>query len=787
MRKSHSTQSRSNLLSIPHSPATSFFSRATRTMLIVKARWQLLGIISLYCLAACVFFLNTNYGFFLSYPQILFLALSLTLVISYNLIFSLFYEKLQHLPWIDYLHIILDLLVITGLIHFSGGSSSWFWPVYLIITIEAAMLLENGRCVMAIGFLGSLFYGALLIGEHTKLLTPVLMPASISTCDQSLPCVILMWSWVCFLNATVALVCNFFMKIIHKQAKEAGAREARLSSFLEHAHDLIFSFTPTGHIVYANKAWQDHLGYNPTTEHIHINQVMDNEQLLACQSKFTKIMHGEGIEPCEVTLLSSRGQTIAVEGSITCGQPILEGETLLWAMCRNITERKQSEERLRFLAHHDTLTGLANRSCFMECAEQAKNMAKREKGKLAFLFLDLDRFKTINDTLGHGVGDQLLCAISQRLIGAVRESDMVSRLGGDEFAIMLTNIDSVSAIELLASKIIRAVAKPLTIDKHELFITLSIGISLYPHDSTSIENLMKQADIAMYGAKNRGRNRYQLYQPSMDHEANKRLIMEHGLRKALEHDELEIYYQPKVNIKSGKVTALEALLRWHHPQLGLVLPADIIPLAEETGLIIPIGEWVIRQVCRQSQLWRQQGQPPLRIAVNLSGQQIQQRDFVERTQAIMHETVMQPEMLEFEISEKLVMQNQEFAVSMLNTLHNLGFQISIDNFGTGYSSLVHLMKHFAINTLKIDKSFIRDLENNDKDAAIASAIIDMGNRLNINIIAEGVETSGQLSFLKTQCCTEIQGYLYSEPLPAHAVPEMFWGAQEGYAWYSAVI
>ncbi len=776
----------SNFLSIPSEPATSFFSRAARTMLIVKTRWQLLGVIALYCLAACVFFLNTNYGFFLSYQQIVFLALSMTLVISYNLIFSLYYEKLQHLPWIDYLHILLDLLVITGLIHFSGGSSSWFWPVYLIITIEAAMLLDKVRCVWVIGFLGSLFYGALLLGEQTKILAPVLMPASISTCDQSLPCVILMWSWVCFLNATVAFVCIFFMKIIHQQAQEARARETRLSSFLEHAHDLIFSFTQNGHIVYANKAWQEQLGYNPAEEHIHINQVMDNEQLMSCQSKFSKLMHGEGIEPCEVTLLSSNGQTIAVEGSITCGQPILEGEPLLWAMCRNITERKQSEERLRFLAHHDTLTGLANRSCFLECAEQAKNMAKREKGKLAFLFLDLDRFKTINDTLGHSVGDQLLCAISQRLLGTVRESDLVSRLGGDEFAIMLTNIDSIGAIEQLASKIIRTIAQPLAIDKHELFITSSIGISLYPHDSTSLENLIKQADIAMYSAKNRGRNRYQLYQSSMDHEANKRLIMEQGLRKALEHDELEIYYQPKVNIKSGKVIALEALLRWHHPDLGLVLPADIIPLAEETGLIIPIGEWVLRQVCRQSRLWQQQGQEPLRIAVNLSGQQIQQRDFVERIKDIMHETTIQPEMLEFEISEKLVMQNQEFAVIMLNTLHNLGFQISIDNFGTGYSSLVHLMKHFAVNTLKIDKSFIQDLENNDKDAAIASAIIDMGNRLNINIIAEGVETAGQLSFLKTQCCTEIQGYLYSEPLPAHAIPEMLWNAQEDYAWYSAV-
>jgi len=756
-------------------------------MLIVKARWQLLGVIAIYCLAACIFFLSTNYGFFLSYKQILFLALALSLVVSYNLIFSLYYKQLQHLPWIDYLHIFLDLLVITGLIHFSGGYSSWFWPVYLIITIEAAMLLEKKRCVWAIGICGSLFYGLLLICEYTKLLTPVMMPTTIATCDQSLPCIILMWSWVCFLNATVALVCNFFMKIIHKQSREASAREARLSSFLEHAHDLIFSFTSTGHIVYANKAWQDHLGYNPEQQRLNIDQIMDSEQLLVCQAKFSKLIHGECIEPCEVTLRTSSGQILEVEGSITCGQQILEGDTLLWAMCRNITERKQSEQRLRFLAHHDTLTGLANRSCFMECAEQAKNMAKREKTKLAFLFLDLDRFKTINDTLGHNVGDQLLCKISQRLLSAVRESDMVGRLGGDEFAIMLTSIDSVKAIEQLAGKIIRTIAKPLSIDKHELFITSSIGISLYPHDSTSLENLIKQADIAMYSAKNRGRNRYQLYQPSMDREANKRLIMEHGLRKALEHDELEIYYQPKVNIKSGKVTALEALLRWHHPALGLVLPADIIPLAEETGLIIPIGEWILRQVCQQSRLWQLEGQQPLRIAVNLSGVQIQQRNFVDRVQTIMHETAMKPEMLEFEISEKLIMQNPEFSVNILNTLHKSGFQISIDDFGTGYSSLVHLMKHFAINTLKIDKAFIQDLESNDKDAAIASAIIDMGNRLNINIIAEGVETAGQLSFLKNQCCTEIQGYLCSEPLPAHAVPEMLWGAQEGYAWYAAVI
>jgi EAL domain-containing protein (putative c-di-GMP-specific phosphodiesterase class I) len=315
---------------------------------------------------------------------------------------------------------------------------------------------------------------------------------------------------------------------------------------------------------------------------------------------------------------------------------------------------------------------------------------------------------------------------------------------------------------------LKTLAAPFILDTYELFVTASIGVSLYPTDGESLDHLVKKADIAMYYAKGEGRNNVQFYSPRMDENADKRLLLETSLRKALDNREFRVYYQPKVDIVTKKITAMEALIRWEHPMLGLVSPGEFIPLAEETGLIIPIGEWVLRAACMQNRQWLRQGLPQMRVAVNLSGYQFQQKNLLETIREILGETGLSADLLELEITESVIMQNPDFAVAVLNQLRDLGVHISIDDFGTGYSSLAHL-KRFSVNTLKIDKSFVRDVEINSADAAITTAIIAMGNSLNLKVIAEGVETEGQLSFLSDNNCDEVQGYLFSTPMPADKV------------------
>jgi diguanylate cyclase (GGDEF)-like protein len=417
------------------------------------------------------------------------------------------------------------------------------------------------------------------------------------------------------------------------------------------------------------------------------------------------------------------------------------------------------------MAHHDLLTGLPNRLFFADRLRQAQALAKRQQQQCAVLFLDLDRFKIINDTLGHTVGDQLLQEVAKRLRHCVREVDTVARLGGDEFAIVLVNLHNEVEAGQVAAKILANLAKPVTIDTHELFITTSIGVSLYPLHGDETDLLIKRADVAMYQAKSLGRNNFQLYDRAMDHDSERRMMLERGLRKAIEREEFRIFYQPKIDAETGQVTALEALIRWEHPEMGLLAPAEFIALAEETGLIHPIGEWVLRKACRQNREWQDLGLPKIRVAVNLSGFQLQQRNMTEMIVQILAETGLAGEYLELEITETVIMQNPEFAVGVLSRLRDFGIHISIDNFGTGYSSLAHL-KRFSINTLKIDKTFVRNIELNSTDAAIATAIISMGTSLNLNVIAEGVETAGQFAMLKDRQCAEMQGYLFSRPLPA---------------------
>jgi diguanylate cyclase (GGDEF)-like protein/PAS domain S-box-containing protein len=425
--------------------------------------------------------------------------------------------------------------------------------------------------------------------------------------------------------------------------------------------------------------------------------------------------------------------------------------------------RKQAEERIIRLAHYDELTGLANRNMFGQCLNHALARARRNGKLLAVLFIDLDRFKNINDTLGHDAGDRVLKEVAERLQGCLRASDTIGRLGGDEFVVLLEEMPQPVYCGTVAQKILATIAKPVTVGEQNFQLTASIGISAYPADGEDAQNLLKNADVAMYRAKEQGKNNYQFYSAQMNVHSLEHLEMESDLRRALERNEFLLHYQPKVDVVSGRITGMEALVRWQHPGKGLIPPLQFIPLAEETGLIVPIGEWVLKTACARNKSWHEQGLPPLRVAVNLSARQFAHEGLLQDVENILHETGLDPTLLELEITESLVMQNPARAVKRLNELKAMGIHLSIDDFGTGYSSLSNL-KHFPIETLKIDRSFIRDLPADADDSAITLAILAMAHSLKLKVIAEGVETVEQLNFLRDHLCDEVQGYYFSKPL-----------------------
>uniref|UniRef100_A0A831UEK3 EAL domain-containing protein n=1 Tax=Geobacter metallireducens TaxID=28232 RepID=A0A831UEK3_GEOME len=743
----------------------------SRTLIVVKTRWILLSFVALYCVMAGSFFYFSRFGLFLSPSQRVVLFAALVTVVCYNLLLQFFLDRLACcFRFLNFLQIILDLVLVSVLIHTSGGAASWFWPAYLFVTIEASFLIEERPGVWLVGVWGGFLYGAVLALEYLGVVPHVRMPFVDPALHSDSLYLILTWLWVSLLNAAMAAVAAYFMTVIRREAAAVRDGEERLAAFLDSANDLIHSVTPDGRLLYVNEAWQRTLGYGAEeTAAVSFFDILHPDSREQCGAEMQRVLAGHSLSPMEAVFTAKDGRSVIVEGSLTCAHG--EGESqVIWSICRDITERKHAEEQLYRLAHHDTLTGLPNRLLFMDRLQQAKALANRYGYQVAVLFLDLDRFKIINDTLGHPVGDRLLLQVAQRIVGCVREVDTVARIGGDEFTIILVNVDTVEDAKRTGQKILKTLAAPFAIDTYELFVTASIGISLYPADGESLDHLVKKADIAMYHAKGEGRNNVQFYLPRMDENADKRLLLETSLRKALDNGEFRVYYQPKVDIVTKNITAMEALIRWEHPVLGLVSPAEFIPLAEETGLIIPIGEWVLRTACLQNRQWAREGLPSMRVAVNLSGYQFQQKTLLDTIRGILAETGLAPELLELEITESVIMQNPDFAVAVLNQLRDLGVHISIDDFGTGYSSLAHL-KRFSVNTLKIDKSFVRDVEINSADAAIATAIIAMGNSLNLKVIAEGVETEGQLSFLSDNKCDEVQGYLFSTPMPPDRVAE----------------
>jgi diguanylate cyclase (GGDEF)-like protein len=430
----------------------------------------------------------------------------------------------------------------------------------------------------------------------------------------------------------------------------------------------------------------------------------------------------------------------------------------------------RAQERLHYLAHHDGLTGLPNRVLYLDRLNQMLNRAHRNGRLVGIMFLDLDRFKYINDTLGHDVGDLLLKAIAARLRTCVREGDTVARFGGDEFAVLLDDVTQAQDVSVVADKIVGAFTQVFNIDSHELFITPSIGISLYPNDGTSGAVLLKNADAAMYRAKDAGKNNYQFYSAELTTAAFERLTLENSLRHALARNEFVLHYQPQVDLATGRLIGLEALVRWQHPTFGLLAPAHFISVAEETGAIVPLGEWLTHQAMLQLKEWRDQGLGDLRIAVNVSARQLSEPNFVDTIARLLKAAALPADALELEITESVLMKNADRTIEQLRALHDVGVRFAVDDFGTGYSSLSYL-RRFPIHTLKIDKSFIRDLTDDSGDAEIVKTIIAMARGLKLSVVAEGVETREQLVFLQAQGCYAAQGYLIARPLSVERMTE----------------
>jgi len=454
----------------------------------------------------------------------------------------------------------------------------------------------------------------------------------------------------------------------------------------------------------------------------------------------------------------------------------VQSEHRLFGTFQDISELRKAEESIRQLAYYDTITGLPNRDLFKEHLSMALHHASRNKEKIAIMFLDLDNFKRVNDSLGHEAGDKLLKIISERLHDSVRSSDLaardttnidasVARLGGDEFTVMLSGLHGVEHVEMIAQRILKRIAEPVMLSSNRLSVSSSIGIAMYPEDGDDIETLLKSADAAMYEVKSQGRNGVFFYDDALRQQSHDRVQLESELYQALENNQLTLFYQPKVDANTYEVLGFEALIRWMHPQRGMISPMDFIPVAEDTGLIIPMGKWVIKEACHQYRAWRDMDAPRVSISVNLSAHQFADKHLLSAIRDILVETNMPPQYLEFEITETVLMQDADAALQILNAMKDMGLKVSIDDFGTGYSSISYL-KNFPADVLKIDRSFIKDLPDDEQDATITNAIILLAKALNLGIVAEGVETEAQLQWLQNKQCDQIQGFLFSPPVPA---------------------
>ncbi len=567
-------------------------------------------------------------------------------------------------------------------------------------------------------------------------------------------------------SGEVAHYVGTFSDITVRQQVEKALHDAKekFQSLVESSSDWIWEVDVNGVYTYASPKVKDLLGYEPDDmigrtlfdlmppeEKVRVGRIF--EDAIREKKPFSGVENSNLHKDGHLVVLETSGVPVFDKAGALCGYRGVD---------RDITDRKRYESQIKRQANYDELTGLANRNLFQDRLSQALAYSRRHEGGLAVLFIDLDNFKHINDSLGHDAGDLLLTRVAARLSGSVREGDTVTRQGGDEFVLILSEEGDV---QVVTKRILQAMSEPFDINGRELRITCSIGIACYPKDGEDQQTLLKNADAAMYRAKELGRNNAQYYEAGMNTKAMERLELENGLYHALARNEFLLHYQPQVDLRTGEIVGMEALVRWLHPERGMISPAVFIPVAEASGLIVSLGEWVLRTACAQNKAWQLAGLKPISVAVNLSARQFRQPDLVEKVADILRETELDSTYLELELTESLVMQDVEKTIATLSRLKVMGIKLSIDDFGTGYSSLSYL-KRFPIDTLKIDQSFVRDITTDPDDAAIAKSIISMAHDMQLRVIAEGVETEDQKCFLRLRRCDEMQGYLFSRPVPA---------------------
>jgi diguanylate cyclase (GGDEF)-like protein/PAS domain S-box-containing protein len=527
---------------------------------------------------------------------------------------------------------------------------------------------------------------------------------------------------------------------------------AQLYTFLNDAHARIYGYEDPGDLI--GRSWRE---------------LYDEDEVRRFEDDVMPAFRQAGRWRGEAVGRRRDGSRFPQEVSLTA----LGGGGLV-CVVRDITDRKETEERITALAYRDTLTGLPNRRLFEDRLQVALAQAHRYRHRLGVFFLDLDRFKDVNDKLGHAAGDNLLQAVSERLSSCVREGDTVARLAGDEFTLLLPGVHYAEDVVKVADKVFEAMRRPFDVQGREIRITASSGVCLYPEDGNDPETLLKRADIAMYRAKERGRDNYQLYSPAMTAPSQEKLSLETNLRSALARNELALYYQPCLELASGRIVAVEALLRWKHPSLGLVFPKDFLSLADFTGLILPMGEWVLATACEQVRAWQVEGAISLKVAVNLAAHELREPGVVTQVERTLQKSGLPPGCLRLEVPEGYAMQNAEQVLETLRALKALGVQLTIDGFGAGFSSLAHL-RRLPVDALKLDLSFVRDTTSDPDDASLVTAVIAVAHSLRLKVVAQGVETEDQLALLRSLHCDEVQGYLWSPPVPPAACARLLRG------------
>ncbi|CAG7646346.1 EAL domain-containing protein [Paenibacillus allorhizosphaerae] len=555
--------------------------------------------------------------------------------------------------------------------------------------------------------------------------------------------------------------------------EELRQNEEKYRLITENSSDLISVIHADGSFAYCSPSHKDLLGYDPTdmqSRHM-LNWIHEKDRKKVADCFRNILASGQSVSPLEYRIRAMSGEYYYVETTINPINAQNAGHVQrLVLITRDITERKKSDQAIYHLAYHDTLTDLPNRRLFVDQLRKETTKAKRNEARMAVLFLDLDRFKNINDSLGHEMGDLILIETAKRLRQCVRPDDIVARFAGDEFIILLTDLASASEAEAISEQIQLSMQAPYQLGTQSQHISCSLGIAMYPSDGRNPDELLKRADMALYAVKERGRKGYSFFHHEMEERSLERSLLENELQKAIHLEQFHLDYQPKVDLTTGQLTGMEALVRWIHPELGRIAPGKFIPIAEETGLIIPLGEWVLRKGCAQNKAWQDQGYPPLKLSVNLSARQFYQTDLLDNIKQILNETGLDPKWLELEVTESIFADIDDAAV-ILQKIRDLGVDTSIDDFGTGYSSFSYI-KHLPIDTLKIDASFIRDIHQNKESHAIVRAILSLAQTLNLNVIAEGVESKEQVAVLSEGGCHQAQGYLFSKPVSSENFEKM---------------